>query len=119
VLVSSAVKMFDRLPFPFGEGRFPAELGAVVQRTVLEGAEPAREVIHTADNRWLVGDGRHDPNVPGACVATHIAHVIERNSSVASLAGLPLGQLANRSDPGEPWTFHTHQWLRDDEEWRP
>jgi hypothetical protein len=34
--------MFHRLPFPFAHGQFPRELGAVVQRTVLSGDEPAR-----------------------------------------------------------------------------
>jgi hypothetical protein len=42
-------EMFQRLPFPFDADEFPAALGAVIQRTVLEGSEPAREVIHTPD----------------------------------------------------------------------
>jgi hypothetical protein len=54
-------EMFQRLPFPFDGDEFPAALGAVIQRTVLDGSEPAREVIHTPDGSWLVGDGISDP----------------------------------------------------------
>ena len=102
--------MFQHLPFPFADGVFPAQLGAVVQRTVLDCDEPAREVTHAADGSWLVGDGVHDPNEPGAAVATHLWHVIERNSSVAELATLPPGHVASRSGPGEPWRIDRHAW---------
>jgi hypothetical protein len=33
---------------------------------VLDGSEPAREVIHADDNSWMVGDGVNDPKEPGA-----------------------------------------------------
>ncbi len=96
-------EMIRYLPFPFPGGSFPAELGAVIQRTVLDGREPAREVIHSAENSWMVGDGLNDPNVPGACVASHIHHVLRRNSSVAALASLPPGHRAVREGPGHSW----------------
>ena len=105
--------MVQHLPFPFPDGRFPAELGAVVQRTVLDGDEPAREVVHTADGSWLVSDGVHDPNEPGAAVATHIWHAIERNSSIAQLATLPPGHVATRTDPGHGWVVAQHEWPDD------
>jgi hypothetical protein len=54
------------VPFPFPDGQFPSELGAVIQRTVLDGTEPARVVIHADEGGWLVGDGVNDPNLPGA-----------------------------------------------------
>lgn len=97
-------EMFRHPPFPFEKGRFPIELGAVVQKSVLTGEQPAREVIHAPDGSWLVGDGVNDPNLPGASVATHLAHAIERNSSIAELAGMPPGRIAQRSEPGEAWT---------------
>lgn len=106
--------MFQHLPFPFDDDRFPAQLGAVVQRTVLEGEEPAREVVHTADGSWLVSDGVSDPNAPAASVATHIWHVIERNSSVASLASMRPGQIATRADPGSDWVITEHKWPEDE-----
>lgn len=102
--------MTRRLPFPFADGRFPPDLGAVVHRTVLDGDQPARIVIHTSEGDWLVADGINDPNEPGASVATHIAHAIERNSSIADLATLGPGQVAERSDPGQPWVISDHNW---------
>lgn len=103
-------EMIRRMPFPFPDGRFPPELGAVIQRTVLDGLEPAREVIHDAENDWVVGDGITDPNRPGASVASHIGHVVQRNSSVAALASLPLGHIATRPGPGAPWTIAEHHY---------
>jgi hypothetical protein len=96
-------EMFQRLPFPFDADEFPVALGAVIQRTVLDGSEPAREVIHAPDGSWLVGDGINDPNPPGASVATHIWHAIERNRSVRSLASMPPGHTAKRQGPGREW----------------
>ena len=96
-------EMIRHLPFPFEDHRFPNTLGAVVQMTVLSGEQPAREVIHAPDGSWLVGDGVNDPNPPGASIATHIAHAIERNSSIAQLATMPPGHIAQRSGPGDPW----------------
>ncbi|ATO15559.1 hypothetical protein CO540_18355 [Micromonospora sp. WMMA2032] len=104
-------EVFRSLPFPFTDDRFPDQLGAVVQRTVLEGVEPAREVIHTDDNAWIVGDGVNDPNEPDAVVVTCIQHVAERDPAVAGLAGLPLGQVAYREDLGQPWSVEAHSWL--------
>ncbi|GEK20458.1 hypothetical protein CXY01_09780 [Cellulomonas xylanilytica] len=95
--------MFRTLPFPFDGHRFPDALGAVVQRTVLDGTEPAREVVHFSDGSWAIGDGVSDPNLPGAAVATHIWHAIAQNSSIAGLAQMPPGSLARRPGPGEPW----------------
>src|SRR5665648_1232318 len=78
--------MFQHLPFPFEDGQFPSALGAVVQKTVLSGQRPAREVIHAPDGSWLVGDGVNDPNLPGASIATHIAHAIQRNLSLIHIS---------------------------------
>lgn len=96
-------EMFRHLSFPFEDDVFPVQLGAVVQRTVLDGWEPAREVTHAPDGSWAVGDGVHDPNPPGASVATHIWHAVERNSSMAQLATMPPGHVAERTGPGSPW----------------
>lgn len=97
-------EMFRHLPFPFPDGRFPESLGAVVQRTVLSGELPAREVVHTPERDWAIGDGVNDPNLPGASVATHIWHAIATNSSIATLATMPPGHVARRSAPGEAWS---------------
>lgn len=110
-----AREMFKELPWPFEGGEFPSHLGAVVMRTVLSGEQPAREVTHTFDNEWLVADGVNDPNAPGACIATHISHVVQLNSSVARLATLPPGHTAFRSGGGEAWTVEPWAGWEDEE----
>lgn len=42
-------EMFQSLPWPFPQNRFPAQLGAVVMRTVLEEQWPALQVVHFPD----------------------------------------------------------------------
>jgi hypothetical protein len=108
-------EVVTNLSFPFPDSEFPAELGAIVQRTLADGEEPARVVIHDADNEWLVGDGVNDPNEPDACVLVHMAHVVERNSSIAALASLPLGYQALRDGPGKPWEISPHVYDDDEE----
>ena len=103
-------EMFEHLPFPFHDERFPPQLGAVVQRTVINGQEPAREVIHTDDNSWLVGDGLNDPNPPGAAIAFHLSHLLEADPTLEELATLPLGCVATRSGLGQPWAIGPHTW---------
>ncbi|MFC6715651.1 hypothetical protein [Branchiibius cervicis] len=100
-------EMHRVLPFPYEAGRFPFDLGAVVQNTVLRGEEPAREVGHTADGEWFIGDGVNDPNLPGASTATHIWHAIERDSSIADLATMPPGHRASRPSAAEHWQVQT------------
>jgi hypothetical protein len=113
-VVADPSEMFRYLPFPFDGDVFPRNLGAVIQRTVLNGDQPAREVVHAQDGSWLVGDGVNDPNEPGAAVASHIWHAIHRNSSIAELAAMPPGHIAARADPGNPWSIKRHEWLSDE-----
>lgn len=89
---------------------FPDQLAAVIQQTVLSGESPARLVIHSAENDWLMGDGVTDPNEPGACLAAHIHHALSQNSSLTSLADLAPGWQAERTDPGHPWIRTPHTW---------
>jgi len=103
-------EVFRHLPFPFEDARFPAGLGAVVQRTVLDGAEPARAVIHTDEGSWLVGDGVNDPNLPGAVVVVGMVHLVERDSSLAELATLPPGRIAERDSLDDVWHVRPHEW---------
>jgi hypothetical protein len=90
-----AHEIFQHLPFPFPGGRFPLELGAVVQRTVLDGIEPAREVIHTAD---------------GACVVTGFRHVVDDDPTVEQLASIEPGHLAWRRSTESPWQVGPHEF---------
>ncbi|MEU4715641.1 hypothetical protein AB0F73_18550 [Micromonospora purpureochromogenes] len=95
---------------PFEDGHFPDNLGAVVQRTVLTGQEPPRIVIHEEDNDWLIGDGVNDPNLDGASVVVCISHIADADPSVAELATLPIGYIAERDEPHLPWTITVHEW---------
>ena len=96
-------EIFQRLPFPYEGGRFPSNLGAVVQRTVLAGDLPALEVVHTPDGSWAIGDGVNDPNLPGAVEIAHIQHAVALDTSIADLATMPPGHIAERGGRGEPW----------------
>jgi hypothetical protein len=93
------------LPFPYEGGRFPSRLGALIQGTVLSGDIPARAVTHTPGGSWIIGDGVSDPGLPGACVVSHISHAVQWNSSIAELATMEPGHIAERSDPGKPWSI--------------
>src|SRR5262245_11106029 len=103
---------FD-VPFPFPDERFPPDLGAVVQRTVLDGRRPVRCVAHTRDDGWLVGDDVEDPNVEGACVAVHMRHIVDQDPSVEALATLPVGFQARRVSPSDEWEITPFAYLRD------
>jgi len=56
----------------------------VVQVTVADGVEPAREVIHSEDNSWLVGDGINDPNPDGAATVLHMHHLLQVDPTLAA-----------------------------------
>jgi hypothetical protein len=106
--------MRRHVDFPFPDDRFPGELGAVIQRTVLEGRLPARYVAHADDNSWMVGDDVNDPNVDGASCAAHIRHVVDLDPTLEALATLAPGFQARRSGQ-EPWVIEPLAWLADDE----
>jgi len=109
--VTDSQEVFRQMELPFAGDRFPDALGAVVQLTVLNGLEPAREVIHAEDGSWLVGDGVNDPNAAGASTVTHIWHAIHQNSSIAELAIVPPGHMARRVGPGTEWRTEPLAWL--------
>jgi len=98
-VVSDPSAMRQFVPWPFPGDRFPADLGAVVQRTVLDGVRPALVVARFPDGAWAIGGGVDDPNVPGASIATHIWHAIRQNSAIEALASLPPGHEARRRWP--------------------
>ncbi len=99
-------EIFQHLPFPFADGVLPRNLGAVIQRTVLHGNAPAREVVHAADGSWLIGDGVNDTNEPGACVVSHIWHAIDRDRALTELASMQPVHMATRDNPADPLVRH-------------
>lgn len=106
----NSAEMDRHIPFPFPGGAFPATLGAVVQLTVLHQVEPARLVVHDIDGDWAIGDGVNDPNLPDACVAAHIAHVLTLDPTLAALATLPPGHMAERASPADEWQISAHSY---------
>jgi hypothetical protein len=96
-------EVFRERPFPFPGDRFPDNLGTVVQLTVSDGVEPVREVIHTSDKSWLVGDRVNDPSEPQAVQVACTAHLADLDASVDQVASLPLGMVAFREDAQSPW----------------
>lgn len=106
--VKMSYEILRHVPFPYPGGRFPAALGAVVQRTVLQGAEPARVVVHDDEGDWLVSDGINDPNGNSALV--YIAHLAEADPSIQELAGMPERKVAWRNHVDEPWTIEDHSY---------
>ncbi|MFF7994740.1 hypothetical protein ACFZDG_33830 [Kitasatospora xanthocidica] len=100
--------------FPFPDGRFPRDLGAVVQRTVAEGRLPALVVVHDSDSDRLIGDGINDPNLPDASGVYCLACLVEEDSSISETADLQPGFAAYRDEPGLPWTIEPFRY-EDDE----
>ncbi|MFG2722583.1 hypothetical protein ACGFW5_30450 [Streptomyces sp. NPDC048416] len=100
--------LIRNVSFPFESDRFPPELGAVVQRSIVKGEKPARVVIHDDENDWLVSDGIGDPN--GDSVLFHIAHLADRDPAIAELASLPIGYVAFRSSVRESWQIDRFEY---------
>jgi hypothetical protein len=107
-------EVFRTDSWPFGVGRFPPDLGAVIQRTVADGTLPARAVIHDEDGDWLVGDGINDPNLPEASGVYCIAHIAETDPALQETAMLPPGYAAYRDGPGEPWVVEPFAYEDED-----
>ena len=103
-------EMFQHLPWPFPNNEFPLDLGAVVMLSVLEGARPALQVLHDPDGGWAFADGVGDQNAPGACIATHIWHVIAADLSLKQLAAMPPGTEANRRSVDDAFEFRNFVW---------
>jgi hypothetical protein len=102
--------MLRQLPWPFPDDRFPEQLGAVVMRTVLSQDHPALHVAHGPDGSWMIADGIGDPNETGACIATHIWHVVTRDPTIEELAGMPPGSQANRRSITDSWTVSPFEY---------
>ncbi|MFF1873199.1 hypothetical protein [Kitasatospora herbaricolor] len=105
-----------QVPFPFTDGRFPHDLGAVVQRTVAEGHLPALVVVHDSDGDWMVGDGVNDPNLPDASGVYCLASLVQDDATLADTAALQPGFAAYRDGPGLPWTIEPFSFDDQDED---
>lgn len=108
--MTQSPEMFRDMPWPFYNHQFPESLGAVVMKTVLSGERPALQVLHDPDNGWNIADGVDDPNTPGGCVAAHISHVVSLDPTLAPLAAMPPGTIADRFEVGGDWHFRDFEW---------
>ncbi|MGW2707228.1 hypothetical protein [Streptomyces sp. NPDC001340] len=99
--------------WPYSDDIFPQELLAIVQRTVADGSHPALIVIHDDEEDWLLADGLHDPNTDGASIVCHLDHVLGLDPSIAILASLPPGHIAERGHHDEPWSIRS--WAYEDD----
>ncbi|MFK0005107.1 hypothetical protein [Paenarthrobacter sp. NPDC090522] len=108
--MTSNAEMFRELPWPFPGNRFPDALGAVVMKTVLSGERPVLQVLHDPENGWNFADGVDDPNSSGGCVAAHVAHLLRLDPTLADLATMPPGTLADRYEVGGEWFYRDFVW---------
>ncbi|MRH93442.1 hypothetical protein GFY24_39580 [Nocardia sp. SYP-A9097] len=88
------------VPWPYPNNQFPQNLGMVVQRTVIEGTEPARVAIHWADGDWTVADDVNDPN--GNAMVVCVEHLVTADDTFAALAAMPPETQAFRQDLAKP-----------------
>jgi hypothetical protein len=82
----------------------PGEPGLVHTTVeILDGA-PVLEVAHSAHGCWHLG-GHSDatPPEPSTPAAASWAHLVERDPSLAQVAGLPRGWTARRGSPAGCW----------------
>lgn len=108
--MSHNVEMHREMPWPFPDDRFPEGLGAVVMKSVLSGERPVLQVLHDPDNGWGFADGVDDPNTPGGAVAAHINHLTRLDPTLAEMAKLPPGALADRLEVGGEWHIRSFAW---------
>lgn len=108
--MSQNAEMHREMPWPFPGDRFPEGLGAVVMKSVFSGERPVLQVLHDPDNGWGFADGVDDPNTPDGAIAAHITHVTRLDPTLAEMAKLPPGTLADRLEVGGEWHIRSFAW---------
>ena len=98
-----------RVDFPFTDGVFPADLGAFISRTVVEGRAAVLYVQHTHDNAWVLTDAVGDPNEEDALVVACIWHAIDQDPTLESMSELPCGVEAVRDFSGARWRSRSYE----------
>jgi hypothetical protein len=87
-----------------------AGVGAIVQRTVVNGEMPALVVVHDDEGDWLIGDGVNDPNEDDACDLFHLGHVLELDPSLMQVMDMPDGHMATRESATSAWEISVWQY---------
>ena len=93
-----------RIPQPFLDGRFPADLGVFVSPAVLSGLRPVLYIAHNEDDTWVLFDNEGDPNDVGALIVACVWHAIEHDGSLSEVATWPAGVEGVRDRPGDEWS---------------
>lgn len=92
-------------PWPFEE---PPDMEAITLRPILEGEQPILAVFHdVADRGWQFLAGDEEPDLDDGRVV-ELAAMVAVDPSVADLADLPIGWVAWRESPDEPWQRGPH-----------
>jgi len=85
--------------WPFAD---PPDVMSITTRQIVEGGVPILLVCHEADDgSWLFLTGGPFDVTDGMLVT--LRSMVERDSSLIELAGLPLGWQAWRERRGSPW----------------
>ena len=86
----------------------PPHTKVFLSKPVRTGDEPITYVSHDIeDGAWqFLGDSMDADAKPVICC---LHHPIDEDSSLNELADLPLGWLAKRAKPGEPWVRHKRE----------
>lgn len=92
-----------RIDHPYPGDRFPADLGAFVAPSVLDGSRPALYVAHNEDGTWVVFDNEGDPNEDGALIVARLRHAVAHDPSLEEVASWPRGVEGIRDAPGLAW----------------
>ncbi|HWL87910.1 MAG TPA: hypothetical protein VNO21_19030 [Polyangiaceae bacterium] len=85
--------------WPFTDAK---DLSVLTVRSVLEGRSPIRLVAHDIHaGSWQFLDGAAVQQENAVVVSLH--SVVQRDPSLKQLFDLPLGWIATRRDPSDPW----------------
>jgi hypothetical protein len=91
--------------WPFDD---PPNVAVFTLRQIIKDTEPILLVCHDEDDgAWQFLTGH--PCEEADCMIVSLQEIVERDSSLAELKGLPLGWQAWREAPGRPWQSSPRQ----------
>lgn len=97
--------------WPFEE---PIDAAVFSTRQVLSNSSPILEVYHDHDGDWqfLCGTTQEAADLKVVCLGC----MLERDSTLASLADLPIGWVASRREHAEAWTREPYEAREGDDQ---
>ena len=95
----------------FPEANWPFDVAintaAFTTRHVLEGTLPILEVYHDHDGEWQFMCGTTNATEDAKLVC--LGCMLESDPSIADLADMPLGWMAYRESPDDPWSKEPYE----------